>query len=111
MGSKGADVSRETEKTPSFETFHVKRAERSLKKYGYGIAARSEAFSSFESGALAQRPSFPDTEFPKDDVEDFLDINSSSESAETCQSMAQILRHELLARALLRFRHGIAHGV
>jgi hypothetical protein len=57
---------------------------------------------------LSQRsPLFSDTEFPKDHIQDLLDINSSSESPETHQGMAQILCHELfsyqvLASALFR---------
>jgi hypothetical protein len=53
---------------------------------------------------------FPDTELPKDHVEDLLDVNTPSESSETRQSVAQIFRHELLASALLRSRDGFAQG-
>ncbi len=74
------------------------------------FATRSEAFSAAESELPHWAILFPDTELPKDHVKDLLDINSSSESPETCQGMAQILRHELLTSALLRFPHGIAQS-
>ena len=77
--------------------FHVKRGDSALKKYGYGIATRPEAFSAVESGV----PLFPDTEFPKDHIQDLLDINSASESPETHQGMAQFLCYEFFASALI----------
>ena len=64
--------------------FHVKRGGSSLKKYGYGIATRPEAFSAVES----ELPLFPDTEFPKDHIQDLLDIDPSGKSPETHQGMA-----------------------
>ena len=73
-------------------------------------AARSEASSAVESELRHWAILFPDTELPKDHIQNLLDINSSSESPETRQGMPQILRHEFLTSALVRFRHGIAQG-
>src|SRR5262249_35766661 len=47
---------------------------------------------------------------PKDHVKDLLDVNSSGESPETHQGMTQILRHKLLASALLRPDDALPQG-
>src|SRR4051794_5176036 len=72
------------------------------------FVTRPEGFSAAESELLG--PSFPNTELPKDHIEDLLDIDSSGESPETRQGMAQIFSHKLLASALLRLSHGIAQS-
>src|ERR1700745_444352 len=87
----------------TLQAFHVKDGAGPLKKFGFGIATRPEAFSAAESEPWSPGL-FPDTEFPKDHIQDFLDINSSSESPQTRQGMAQILRHQLFASALIRPR-------
>ena len=93
-----------------FRTFHVKQGDGSFKKHGLRLGLLVRRPSRPLSQELPTGPSLPDTEFSKDHVKNLLDIDSSSESPETRQGMAQILCHELFASALLRPGDGLPQG-